>query len=489
MRSVHSEIEMSGALSGELPSNSKDDNDSDSSSGGISRLPRADSAREARVHPESVMNKLHLHIMGPFCLLTVLNHMDRANLAYAAVQLNQDLGFGEEVFGWAASVFFVSYAVCQIPVQLLGQRVGLAKTLGAILVAWGLIAISFAGLTSKPWHLYTLRFLLGAAEAGAFPCMWAYLTKFYAGGADLAVAWSFIASAQPLAQVAGAPLAAGLLMTDGLLGFRGWQWLFILEGVPSVLLGIWMWFRLPSTPAEAAYLYPAEQDHVLQRVLSHKDSIATDGAEHSIAYGMRCWKVWAQGLASGFAGIMRYGAMYWTPLIINSLIPADKTSGSMAVLLTAIPNTWAAVLTFQNSRHAKRTGDMYWHLLAPQAVATIGLGLLALTLNTHAVLALACLTLSATNQASNPLEFGYPATYLHGAALSSGWAIVNCVSQYGGVVGPWLIGAAKVKYGTFTAPVALLASLSVFAVLFFAALMPQLPVKQRQVENDAQTLL
>lgn len=228
---------------------------------------------------------------------------------------------------------------------------------------------------------------------------------------------------------------------------------------------------------------------MVQSVRSHKENIATDGVEHSISYGMRCWKVWAQGLASGFAGIMRYGAMYWTPLIINSLVPKNRTSGPTAALLSAIPNSWAALSTFQNSKHAKRTGDMYWHLLVPQAVATVGLGLLALMLNRHAVLALVCLTLSATNQASNPLEFGYPATYLHGAALSSGWAVVNCVSQYGGVVGPWLIGAAKVKYGTFTAPVAMLATMSVFCCLFFATLMPFLPAKQRTSSSGSQTLL
>jgi len=458
-------------------------------SGGRTHSLRSICSTEARVNAEEVASKLHLHIMGPFCLLTVLNHMDRANLAYASVQLNRDLGFSDSVYGFAASMFFVSYAIFQVPVQLAAQRVGLPRALGAIMVAWGVIAISFAGLTGRPLHLYMLRFLLGAAEAGAFPCMWAYLTRFYAGGPDLAVAWSFIAAAQPLAQVAGAPLAAGLLLTDGIFGLRGWQWLFILEGVPSVALGIWMWINLAQAPLEALYLQPGEREFVAQRVKSNKEDMLTDGGEQSTMYGVRCWKVWAQGFGSGWAGIMRYGAMYWTPLIINSLVPADRTKGPTAVLLSAIPFSWAAATTYLNSRHAKYSGDMYWHLLGPQAVGTVGLALLALLLRENAVLALLALTLSATNQASNPLEWGYPATYLHGAALSSGWAVANCVSQYGGVVGPWLIGAAKTHFGGFTAPVAMLTILSALGTCYFAVLMRFLPVKKRETDADGQTLL
>lgn len=460
---------------------------------------RTPASQDTRVQPDVVLRKLNLHIMIKFCLLTLLNHMDRANLAYASVQLNQDLGYSDAVYGAAAGVFFVSYAIFQVPIQLTAQRIGLPRAIGILMVGWGCVATSFAGLTSNPIHLYALRFLLGFMEAGAFPCMWAYLTLFYASGPDLAVAWSFIAAAQPLAQVAGAPIATALLLTDGLLGLKGWQWLFLLEGVPTVVLGLWVWVTLAPAPLEASFLTQPEREYVHQRVKANKEEMTRGSGEQTTWYGITCWKVWAQGFGSGWAGIMRYGAMYWTPLIVyairnGSRVPSTSTAdessrGAMAVLLSAIPFSWAAISTYLNTAHAKRTGDMYWHLLTPLAVCTVGLIMLAFTLAHHPLLAFFALTLSATSQASNPLEWGYPATYLHGAALSSGWAVANCVSSYGGILGPWLIGEAKTKFGGFTAPMLIMALLSFFGVLYFAVLLRFLPAKEREGDNEAAALL
>jgi MFS family permease len=462
------------------------------------RRPTAAPEARSAIQPDAVLRKLNMHIMVKFCLLTLVNHMDRANLAYASVQLNQDLGYSDSVYGAAAGVFFVSYAIFQVPIQLTAQRIGLPRGIGILMVGWGIVATSFAWLTSNPLHLYALRFLLGFMEAGAFPCMWAHMTLFYASGPDLAVAWSYIAAAQPLAQVMGAPIATALLLTDGFLGLRGWQWLFLLEGIPTVFLGIWVWATLSPTPLEASFLTQPEREYVHQRVKAHKEDMSRDGGEQSTWYGITCWKVWAQGFGSGWAGIMRYGAMYWTPLIVYAIRngsrvpsgdPEQASRGAMAVLLSAVPFSWAAISTYLNTAHAKRTGDMYWHLLTPLAVCTVGLIMLAFTLAHHPLLAFFALTLSATSQASNPLEWGYPATYLHGAALSSGWAVANCVSSYGGVLGPWLIGWAKTQFGGFTMPMLIMAILSFFGVSYFAVLLRYLPAQEREAENEASALL
>jgi MFS family permease len=238
--------------------------------------------------------KLNRHIMSRFCLLTVLNHLDRANLAYASTQLNEDLGFSDSVYGFGSGVFFAGYMIFQIPSQLVAERVGVARWLALLLVCWGAVATSFAGLTSSPTHLYILRFLLGAFEAGTFPAMWSHLTHFYAGGPALAAAWGFIGAAQPMAQVMGGPIAAGLLMTDGFLGLAGWQWLFLMEGLPTVAVGIWIWLTLAPRPAEAKFLSPDEQTWVAKQVQDNKDEMTKDSGKQTWLYGVCCWKVYAQ---------------------------------------------------------------------------------------------------------------------------------------------------------------------------------------------------
>ncbi|KAK9915973.1 hypothetical protein WJX75_006795 [Coccomyxa subellipsoidea] len=452
-------------------------------------------SQEESMVTNAVTRKLHLHIMLRFCLLTVLNHMDRANLAYASVQLNVDLKFSDSVYGLGSGIFFLGYMVFQIPSQLMAERVGTNRWIGFLTLGWGIVATCMAGLTSNPTHLYILRFLLGAFEAGTFPAMWAHLTKFYAGGPDLAAAWGFIGAAQPLAQVIGAPVASGLLLTDGFLNLHGWQWLFLLEGLPTICLGIWIWLTLAPGPLGAKFLSAAEQDSVHQQVKHNRERMAKEGGEQSTMDGIRCWKVWAQGFGSGWAGIMRYGAMYWTPLIVFSIIKGKsaasgatpeqvKVSGAVAALLAGVPYSWSALVTYLNARHAKRTGEMYYHLLVPLAIGALALAVLAGALGHNTYVAFFGLILSSTSQASNPLEWGYPATYLSGPALSSGWAVANCISAYGGVVGPYLIGAVKAKYGGYTIPMIIMTAVNSLAVVYFAILLRFLSAKKAKKPDN-----
>ncbi|CAK0757688.1 hypothetical protein CVIRNUC_002561 [Coccomyxa viridis] len=451
---------------------------------------QADDEMEKRV-----TRKLHMHIMSRFCLLTILNHMDRANLAYASVQLNADLGLSDYVYGLGSGIFFLGYMVFQIPSQLVAERVGLPYWIGFLMVGWGITATLMAGLTSNPVHLYLLRFFLGMFEAGTFPAMWAHLTRFYAGGPHLAAAWGFIGAAQPLAQVISGPIASALLLADGAGGLKGWQWLFLIEGIPTILLGFWIFFTLQPNALKAKFLTPAEQEYVHQRVKDHKERMAKESGIQSTWYGIRCWKVYAQGFASGWAGIMRYGAMYWTPLIVFFIIKgrssaagasADelKHAGAAAAGLAGIPYAWSAVVTYLNAWHAKKTGEMYFHLVVPLAIGAVALAMLTVALGRNEYAAFIALMVSATSQASNPLEWGYPATYLHGPALSSGWAVANCISAYGGVVGPYLIGALKARFGGYTVPMIFMTCVNSLAVVYFAILLPFLPAKTASAQQS-----
>ncbi|CAL5227240.1 g10165 [Coccomyxa viridis] len=440
-----------------------------------------------------VTRKLHWHIMSRFVMLTVLNHMDRANLAYASVQLNADLGLSDYVYGVGSGIFFLGYMVFQIPSQLVAERVGLPYWIGFLMVGWGITATLMAGLTSSPTHLYLLRFLLGMFEAGTFPAMWAHLTRFYAGGPHLAAAWGFIGAAQPFAQVISGPIASGILLADGAGGLKGWQWLFLIEGLPTILLGVWIFFTLSPTAVGAKFLTPAEQEYVHTHVKEHKERMAKDSGIQSTWYGITCWKVYAQGLASGWAGIMRYGAMFWTPLIVFFIMKGRSSSegasseelkhaGAAAAALAGIPYGWSAIVTYLNAWHAKRTGEMYFHLITPLAVGAVALAMLTVSLGRNEYAAFVGLMLAATSQASNPLEWGYPATYLHGPALTSGWAVANCISAYGGIVGPYMIGALKAKFQGYTVPMLVMTCVNSLAVVYFAILLPFLPAKSSKAE-------
>jgi MFS family permease len=190
--------------------------------------------------------------------------------AYASVQMNADLHYSDAVYGLGSGIFFAGYMIFQIPSQWVAERVGLSRWISFLMLGWGAVATAMIGLTGSPGQLYAIRFLLGMFEAGTFPTMWAHLTRFYAGGPGLAAAWGFIGAAQPLAQVVGAPLAAGLLLTDGALGLHGWQWLFLVEGVPTILAGLWIWLTLAPTPEKAKFLAPAERAWVARRVEENK---------------------------------------------------------------------------------------------------------------------------------------------------------------------------------------------------------------------------
>jgi hypothetical protein len=216
--------------------------------------------------------------------------------------------------------------------------------------------------------------------------------------------------------------------------------------------------------------------------------MTADTGAQSWLYGIRSWKVYAQGFGSGWAGIMRYGAQYWTPLIVYFILRGKPTAagasaqdikngGALAALLSGVPYTWAAVATLLNSWHAKKTHEMYFHLLGALSVGALALAVLTPVLGHNAYVAFFALILAATSQASNPLEWGYPATYLHGPALSSGWAVANCVANYGGLLGPWMIGTLKTRFGGYTVPMIFMTCVNSLAVVYFAALLRFLPVK------------
>eukprot|EP00891_Asterochloris_glomerata_P009901 jgi/Astpho2/9901/Aster-06613 len=220
----------------------------------------------------AVLRKLDRHLLPLFCVLTVLNYIDRTNLAFAALQLNKALGFSEHVYGLGASIFFVGYTLCQVPSNLILMKVGAPLWLSIIIVSWGVTATAFAGLNGTT-SFYVLRLLLGCTEAGTFPGIWYVMSNFYSDK-ELALSYSYVSASTAVSQVMGAPLAAALLALDGLFGVAGWQYLFLLEG-------IYVRFAMADSPSQAAFLSPVERSWLQQRNADLKASSQLPGCTWS----------------------------------------------------------------------------------------------------------------------------------------------------------------------------------------------------------------
>lgn len=215
------------------------------------------------VDSRAVMHKVDRHLVPWFFSLGILCYLDRTNLSFAALQLNKDLHLSCATYGLGAGIFFAGYALCQVPSNMALVRLGAPLWLGIIVVAWGLVATLFAFTTGAAMFL-TLRFALGVAECGAFPGIWYHLSRFYSES-ELGPAYAKVATCTALAQVIGAPLAAAILSLDGLAGLRGWQWLFLMEGIPTIAFGIAVRLLLAPCPSKAKFLTPEERSWLQRR--------------------------------------------------------------------------------------------------------------------------------------------------------------------------------------------------------------------------------
>jgi ACS family tartrate transporter-like MFS transporter len=376
----------------------------------------------------------------PFLLLLyVLNFLDRVNVGFAALEMNRDLGFGPAVYGFGAGIFFLGYCLFEVPSNLVLYRVGARLWIARIMVTWGLAASAMM-LVRTPAGFYLLRFLLGVAEAGFFPGIIYYLTHWFPAR-ERARAYAWFLSAIPVCGVIGGPLSGALLGLDGRLGLRGWQWLFLLEGVPSVLVGIAVFRLLPERPRDARWL-PADERDWLER------QVALEGAGRPVPHGeslrrtMRNPLVWCLGLAYFLLLVALYGFALWLP----QLVKASGSFGNFEVgVITAIPHAVAMVAVGLRS---DRTGERYLHLAAPAVVGAVGF-LLVSRAESTAVL-VASLSLAAVGVLGWLGPFwALPTAFLREQAAAGGIALINSLGAVGGFVGPYLIGEIKQRTGAF----------------------------------------
>src|SRR5579885_1934294 len=298
-----------------------------------------------------ILRKIAWRILPLLLLLGVLNYLDRANIAFAALEMNKDLGFGPAVYGFGAGVFFISYCLLEIPSNLILVKVGVRRWMARIMITWGVIAIATAWISGET-SFYVMRFLLGAAEAGFLPAIMYYLRQWFPGqarGKLLAIYMSNTA----IANIIGGPLA-GWLMTSfgGAFGLHGWQVLFILEGLPSVIVGVLVLYWMTERPDEASWLAPSEKKW-LSDTLQAEFQAQGARAATSLRQGFLDGRVLLIAALCYFLIIGNFGVVFWLPQIIKGL--GDLTVREVG-LLTAIPYILACAGMIAWGAHSDRTG-------------------------------------------------------------------------------------------------------------------------------------
>ena len=373
----------------------------------------------------------------PFLMLCYgLAYLDRVNIGFARLQMLADIGFSETVYGFGAGIFFIGYFLFEVPSNIILHRVGARLWIARIMITWGVIS-ALMMFVRAPWQFYGLRFLLGLAEAGVYPGIVYYLTRWFPAARRARVVTLFMA-AIPVSGIVGGPLSGWIMQSlAGVHGMSGWQWLFLLEALPAIAAGVAVLFLLDDGIDAATWLSDAEKRLLERNLAADRRHVAAHPSLRVLFADRRVW------LMCGiyFCCVMgQYGVTFWLP----ALISAAGVSGTLAVgMLTAIPYGVTIVAMLLLGRSADRRRERRWHLAAPMALGA--LGLVASTLaGAHTGLAMAGLTLAAAGILSSaPLFWSLPTSFLTGLSAAAGIAAINSVGNLAGFVSPYMIGWLK----------------------------------------------
>jgi MFS transporter, ACS family, tartrate transporter len=390
------------------------------------------------------IRRMTLRLIPFMFALYIIAYLDRVNVGFAALQMNAELQLSHTAFGFGSGIFFVGYFLFEIPSNLILHKIGARVWIARIMISWGMIASSMMFVVG-PKSFYVLRFLLGFAEAGFFPGMVLYLTYWFPHR-YLARNVALFMTATALAGVIGGPVSGALMTMHGLWGLSGWQWLFLLEGIPAVLLGIAVFFYLPERPEKSAWLPPEEKEW-LQKQLTKEEMEKTDEREKGLLQVVRSGRVWVLCLIYFTLVVAMYGIALWMPLILKSI---SGYSNFLVGIISVLPYLAAAVFMIIMGISSDRTGERRLHMAMSLALACIGF-LLSVFADSF-VGKVAGLVIAAAGiwGALGPF-WAFAGSFLSGTNAAGGFALINSIGNLGGFTGPYLMGCLRDSTGSYTA--------------------------------------
>jgi MFS family permease len=383
-----------------------------------------------------VYRKVAWRLLPLLMLCYLVAYLDRVNVGFAKLQMLGDLKFSETVYGFGAGMFFIGYFFFEVPSNLMLHRLGARIWIGRIMISWAIVSASFM-FVKTPMMFYSFRFLLGIAEAGFFPGIILYLTYWFPSERRARMVTVFMTGI-PIAGLIGSPMSGWIMQSlAGAGGLTGWQWLFLLEAIPSLVLGVVVMLYLDNGIRAARWLSTAEQD-VLERNLERdRSTIAVHPSWPAVFRDGRTWWMCAIYFC---CVIGQYGLTLWLP----TLVQAAGVQGPLMIgLLSAVPYTAAVVAMLLLGRSADLRRERRWHYAIPSIAGAVALALSALA-GTHTALAMTALTIAAMGiLSSGPLFWSLPTAFLQGAAAAAGIAAINSIGNLAGFVSPSVVGWLK----------------------------------------------
>ena len=396
---------------------------------------------------DQVFAKCERRLIPFLGLLYLLSIVDRLNVGFAALTMNADLGFSPQVFGFGAGIFFVGYMLFQVPANFVLVRLGARRWVFTILIVWGAISAACA-FVQGPLSFYVLRFLLGVAEAGLFPGVVLYLTYWFPQERRARAIAGFMA-ASPLAFIVVGPLSGLLLTMDGFASLKGWQWLFLIEGLPACLLAFVLLKLVPDGPEHATWLSESEKRVIAER-LAREEAIDDPGFWPVLLDP----RLYALGIAYVAVGAGGYGMRLWLPQIVQAMGFSNLAN---SMIISPLPYLLAVAAMLWWGHSSDRSGERIWHIVLPVLLAVLGFVLGAASSSYFVVLIGITLVIIGLDAVIGPF-WSLPSSFLRGPAAAGGIALINTFGTgAGGFIGPYVIGELRGATGGYSASMAVLA--------------------------------
>ena len=413
---------------------------------------------------DSLYTKIAWRIIPLLFICYIVAYIDRVNVGFAKLQMMGDLKFSDSVYGFGAGVFFLGYFLFEVPSNVILHKVGARVWICRVLVTWGIIS-GCTALVKSPWQFYTIRLLLGIAESGFFPGMILYLTYWFPSHRRAKMVAMLMAGI-PVSGMIGGPVSGYILhFFEKSQGVAGWQWLFILEAIPAVILGLLILLCLDDRVANATWLTEDEKAVVVAEI-GEEAGVKTHRTILSVFTSPRVWlmgAIWF-GIEMG-----SYAVGFWQPTIISQTGVKDTFNVG---LLTTMPYTLALISMILIGRHSDRIRERRWHVVVPSIIAAFGF-VLCTRAGSSTTVAMIGLTMAVVGVITAlPMFWALPTSFLDGTAAAAGIALVNCTGNLGGFFSPTIIGFLKTHTGTLNSGLFLVAGCMMASAILIVALIP-----------------